>query len=90
MGGGCLLLKGGACGGQCQRAEFQIVSDLTWFECLIFRSGIHDVPSNVSHISPLVHSSTTRPLSNRLVSLQNENTEKEVFRAKLSLKSIPL
>lgn len=41
----------------------------TSLDCLMVRRGIHTVPTMVSQISPLFHTSTVRPRSSRLISL---------------------
>lgn len=41
----------------------------TSFDCLMVRRGIHTVPTMVSQMSPLFHTSTVRPRSSRLISL---------------------
>jgi len=42
---------------------------LTSSDCRIVLSGIHAVPIKVSQMSPLLHTSTTRPRSRRFISL---------------------
>lgn len=41
----------------------------TSLDCLMLRRGIHKVPTMVSQISPLFHTSTVRPRSRRFISL---------------------
>lgn len=44
----------------------------TSLDCRMLRSGIHRVPTMVSQISPLFHTSTVRPRSRRFISLHGE------------------
>lgn len=41
----------------------------TSLDCRMVRRGIHTVPTMVSQMSPLFHTSTVRPRSSRLISL---------------------
>lgn len=44
----------------------------TSLDCRMLRSGIHKVPTMVSQISPLFHTSTVKPRSRRFISLHGE------------------
>lgn len=44
----------------------------TSLDCRMLRSGIHKVPTMVSQIRPLFHTSTVRPRSRRFISLHGE------------------
>ena len=44
----------------------------TSFDCRMLRRGIHTVPTIVSQINPLFHTSTVRPRSSRLISLDGK------------------
>lgn len=51
----------------------------TSFDCRMLRRGIHTVPTIVSQINPLFHTSTVRPRSSRLISLDGKrNKDREV------------
>lgn len=43
----------------------------------MLRSGIHKVPTMVSQISPLFHTSTVRPRSRRFISLHGTRQREE-------------
>lgn len=45
-------------------------SGQTSFDCRMLRRGIHTVPTMVSQIKPLFHTSTVRPKSRRFISLK--------------------
>lgn len=45
----------------------------TSLDCRMLRSGIHKVPTMVSQMRPLFHTSTVRPRSRRFISLKRGN-----------------
>lgn len=47
----------------------------TSLDCRMLRSGIHKVPTMVSQIRPLFHTSTVRPRSRRFISLRRGNNK---------------
>lgn len=49
----------------------------TSFDCRMLWRGIHTVPTMVSQINPLFHTSTVRPKSRRLISLRRNREERE-------------
>lgn len=53
--------------------RFQCRDGCAWLptslDCRMVRRGIHTVPTMVSQMSPLFHTSTVRPRSSRLISL---------------------
>lgn len=52
--------------------------EYTSLDCRMLRRGIHKVPTMVSQISPLFHTSTVRPRSSRFISLLGSKRKRRI------------